>query len=104
MSQLSTKVLITPSERAAKLVSEAISCGYRMALINEGLERRTVSRKKAEKLFGKYYLKVWEEAGLIKGLKRGSGTTAKREYDLLALHELQLSDTYDYFLKDDDIK
>jgi len=91
-------VLITPSERALKAIKDAISCGRDMVLIELGQKRRTVSRERAKKLVGAAYLNVWEKAGLIKGVKRGSGDTCKTEYDLTELHRLQLSDTYCYFL------
>ena len=92
-------VSITPSRRALIAIENAIACGRDMVLIEMGEKRRMVSKRQAERLVGVHYLKVWEDNKLIKGIRHGAQNNSKVFYDLMRLHELQLSDTYCYFLE-----
>jgi len=88
---------LPPQKRAIELVKQATELGRNQILVMLGEKRMMVSRRAAEKLVGKKSLRTWEDNGLIKGYRKGGGNS-KIEYNILDLRQLQLSDTYCYFL------
>lgn len=95
---------LSPPERAILAIKQAVCFGRNEVLIAIGKEQQMISKRAAEKLFGRNYFKVWEQHHLIKGYKKGTGDNAKIEYSILELQQLQLSETYHYFMNDKPIK
>jgi hypothetical protein len=76
-----------------KLISEAVSIGFRKGLELSGMESKYISKNKAHKIFGKVRVNQWIADGDIKPKYNGNGETSTINLEYSKLLELDASET-----------
>jgi hypothetical protein len=83
--------MILNETKLRQIISKSVELGAKKALTEIGKLKPTISLNQAEKMYGAADMRRWINAGLIKGIKKGSGTSTIK-FNRMELEILSKSD------------